>query len=460
MHFGTNPFVKFLVDVRDFGLEWTSRRYYSLYGGEVVENADDAQGQARTCVKVGILGVGITSENKEFDPSPIAKLALPASIYAGKDHGMYFPPEIGNPVWVSFDHGDAAHPRIHGSWWRNTDPNLKPEGSEVPAEFRLDKDGQVIKGPPTRRGTKTKFGHGIIYSDEASAPYVAIWSGNQESGGEGKPALVKQQITLSDTAAVPTAKDEKVDAGIYANTLEGLRLELDDTAKTVLLSGNPTMLHGDIANSFLIEDTPGTITIKTTGEENMRHEVILDNKLNKITIKANNATPQTIVFDGNTGNIEITSPLDTVVTTTGAFNVVATAASTHAYTAALTRTVAAFTDTIAGVWTATAATLNLTGTVVMNLTGLITTVTGQTILNLTAPLLNITSPIVTIAAPVVLAGTGANLPLVNTLGMAKYNAHTHLVVGPFPGLAVPTLMTMLPSTPGTPLDTTAALLGA
>ena len=473
MHFGFNPLVKYLIDIRDIGLEWTASRYYGLYSGEVApfKNSDpkikeDPQGQSRLCVKVGILGVGTSSKDGKFDPTPIERCALPASIYAGKDHGMYFPPEVGSSVWVSFDHGDADRPRVHGSWWKNLDPNLKSSGSEVPAEFRLDRNGKEIKGIPTRRGTKTKFGHGMIYSDEAASPYVAIWSGNQEAVGPGKPARITQQITLSDgdgDGAPPTVKgvDGTVQKGIYANTIEGLRLALNDTSKYIMISGLRADAEGIDANSIKIEDQTAKITVKTKGVENMRHEVILDDTKGKITVKTKNAQPQTIVMDSNSGNIEITSPLDTVVTTTGAFNVMATAASTHAFTAALTRTVGAtFTDTITGAWTATAASLNLTGSATASLTSLLTTVTGNAILSLVGAIINITAPVITLAAPVVIAGTGAPLPLINTLGLAKFNSHIHLVVGPFPGITLVPLVPMIPGTPSVPGDTTVALLGA
>ena len=342
MHFGTNPFVRYLVDIRDLGLEWTARRYYSLYGGEVVANSDDEQAQSRVCVKVGILGVGKTGENKEFDPSPISRLALPPSTYAGKDHGMYFPPEIGNAVWVSFDHGDPDHPRVHGSWWRNKDPNLAASGSEIPAEFRLDKDGVEVKGPPIRRGIKTKFGHGLIFSDEEASPYVAIWSGESTTADDQvtdfKAATVKQQITLSDATGIPTVKgvDETVDAGIYANTIYGHRLALNDTAKTIMLSGLRGDIDGIDANSFTIEDTPGKLTIKTKGPVAARHEVILDNMAGTITIQTKTGPTQSIILNSTTGNIDIVTPAIMNVTATGPMNLTSLAAANVTATGALT----------------------------------------------------------------------------------------------------------------------------
>jgi len=265
MYIGTNPIVQFMVDIRDHGLEYVSRRYYSLYGGEVVE-CSNGQGQARSSVKVGILGNGRTTASGEFQPSTIGRKALPASIYAGQDHGIFFPPECGDAVWVSFDHGDPDHPRIHGSWWRNTDEGLNQKGSEVPSEFRLDDAGNPVTGEPTRRGIKTKFGHGMIFSDEESAPYVAIWSGKQT--GPSINAVRKQQIVLSDTTgkAKRPGSGEPVETGIYANTIKGLRVELNDTKNTVLVSGksDPT---GAIANSIKIDDLLNSIVTKTKGQQ-------------------------------------------------------------------------------------------------------------------------------------------------------------------------------------------------
>ena len=461
MEFTTSPMVRWAANIAEFGLEYASRRFYGLYGATVESNEDPRQ-QGRVSARIGVLGIGTRDDAGKFTPDVHTKMLMPMSTYAGFEHGIYFPPENGDSIYVSFDHGDGQAPRHVGSFWSNPEASKTSKGSHIPTEFKTE------EGPPTKRGFKTGYGHGQIFCDDEAGPYVAIWSGKQEKSQdgaqEGKEATRNQQITLSDADSVPTVKgvDEVVQAGIYANTIYGHRVALNDTSKFVMISGLRADAEGIDANSIKIEDETSKITVKTKGVENARHEVILDDAEGKITAKTKHAQPQTIVMDSNSGNIEITSPLDTVVTATGALNVNATAASTHAYLAALTRTVGAtFTDTITGALTLTIGQAATYIGQAFSWTGTTMTWVG-TVFSFTGTQATITAPQVTIASANVLAGTGANQPLCNTLALTKFNLHGHVVVSAFPGFALP-----VPADPTTAafawipgVDTTVALLGA
>lgn len=265
-----HPLVRWIANVRDFGLEYAVRRYYGIYGGQVVD-VEDSQQQARASVKVPVTGVGRVQGDNSFTPATIARRALPSSIYAGPDHGVYFPPEPGDAAWVAFDLGDASKPRLVGSYWRNKDPNRAPANSEVPSEFKTMSNPA---GPPKKRGIKTGGGHGLIFSDEESLPYVAVWSGKQL--GVGEDAKRKRQVTLSDAAGVKTVNGETVNEGIYAHTAEGLRVKLDDTEKTITVSGKP---NGLLANAVVIEDLLGKVTVKTKTQQ-----VVIDDVTNTMSL--------------------------------------------------------------------------------------------------------------------------------------------------------------------------------
>lgn len=270
------PVLRWIANIRDYGMEYAIRRYYALYGGEVVD-VEDSKSQGRARVKVGVLGVGTVRSNKSFDPSPHPKRALPSSIYAGPDHGVYFPPEPGDSVWVAFNHGDSEHPHYMGSWWRNKSSSGDAAASEVPHEFKMLKTGAA----PKKRGIKSAGGHGMIFSDEDSARYVAIWSGEQQSAG--KSAFRKNQITLSDGQGVPNVKemtDASVKAGIYANTQYGHVFQLNDTDKKIVLAGLRADPNAETANSIIIEDTTGKITIKTKTQQ----KVVIDDEMGSITV--------------------------------------------------------------------------------------------------------------------------------------------------------------------------------
>ena len=281
-----NPILSWISNVGKFGLEYAAGRYYGLYGGIVDDNADP-QAQARIKVKVPSLGHGRRDAAGNFTAETHDRYAYPSSIYAGQDHGIYFPPEIGDAVYVSFDHGDHEVPRYHGSWWCNPGSAKAEATSHVPAEFRS-------ASSPTKRGIKTKFGHGLIFSDTEAEPYVQLWSGQQL--GPGEEAVKRQRVTLSDREG---------DAGIYLDTFDGRRLHVNDTEFKVTLSGKASDPAGAIANSITIEDMPP-----------------------KLTIKTNNPVPQTITLDGTTGNIDILSPAIINITALGAANVTATGALT------------------------------------------------------------------------------------------------------------------------------------
>ena len=283
MNFSLNPTLKWIINARDFGFEYVLNRYYGLYGGEVVECADEQQ-QARACVKVSALGVGEVQPNGVFTPDPVPRRALPSSIYAGMDHGVYFPPEAGDAVWVAFDFGDPSKPRYHGSFWRNRDPNRAAKNSEVPNEFKMDPkvvNGKAVASAPKRRGIKTGFGHGVLFNDEKSEAHVAIWSGEQL--GPSVDAARHNQITLSDSTSAPTVKtiDSTVKAGIYCNTRGGLRIAVNDTDRNIFLSGVRVDAEGETGtNSIKIDDKNSKITIKTRTQQ----RVEIDDLASKITV--------------------------------------------------------------------------------------------------------------------------------------------------------------------------------
>jgi len=285
MNLDTVPILRWMSNLRDLGLEYVSHRFYAQYGGEVVE-CNDNQSQARACVKVGVLGVGQVNPDGSFDPTPCPRRALPTSIYAGQDHGIYFPPEAGDSVWISFEMGDSEKPRYHGSWWRNRDPSRAPKNSEVPNEFKMADPTAA----PKKRGIKTAFGHGMLFSDEEASPHVAIWSGQTTTApsqtGDYKDAIRKQQITLSDTTNAPTVKgvDQTVQEGIYANTFKGLILALNDTKRKIMLSGLRADPEGVSSNAVEIEDLAATVRLKTLGAPGARNEIALNGAAQTISL--------------------------------------------------------------------------------------------------------------------------------------------------------------------------------
>lgn len=330
MEFTTNPLIRWATNITEFGLEYASKRFYSLYIG-VVESNEDLRQQGRVSARVGVLGIGTSNEAGDFTPDVHPKMMRPMSIYAGLEHGVYFPPEDGDTIYVSFDHGDGQAPRYIGSYWCNPDDAKSADTSHIPTEFKAEKG----KGVPLKRGIKTGFGHGLIFCDNPDEPYVAIWAGEQlGKDDKGRPAQGEarrsQQITLSDTTAAPTVKgvDETVEAGIYANTIYGHRVALNDTQKTIMISGLRKDAEGIEANSIKIDDNTNKITVKTKGPQDQVHSIDLDGTTNKIIIKNKGpAGAANVVELDDTGKITImTKGLQSIIIddTTGQISVIGT----------------------------------------------------------------------------------------------------------------------------------------
>ena len=249
-----NPYDIFLRDVQESGLENSiARRYYAKYEAQVTSNTDPAcQGR----VQLRVFATNI----KE----PIDIWAYPSASFAGPDYGMYFPPEIGDYVWVWFDHGDPGYPGYSGSWWLA--PNRTGESSHVPNEFK-----ELI---PTKRGIKTKHGHGLLFDDTTLLPKVELWSGLQVVPGED--AVKKNLITLSDIPGqqrltLETALKHSLklvdlplkENGVVLKTLKGIRLFFDETLQLARIeTPNKRSVVIDDPNTILSLTTPtGSIEI-------------------------------------------------------------------------------------------------------------------------------------------------------------------------------------------------------
>jgi hypothetical protein len=281
-----NPIVKWISEVGSYGLEYAARRYYGLYGANVESNVDYRQ-QGRVSARIGVLGIGTSAADGIFTPEIHSEMLSPITPYAGRDHGIYFPPEDGDVIYVSFDYGDPDCPRYVGSSWPNPSASKTAAGSFLPSEFKST-------GIPTKRGIKTKYGHGLIFSDTDDDPFVTLWSGTQQ--GTGVDALKQQQISLVNDGGYK-------DPGIYSDTFYGHRLHLNDRKRSITLAGKSADPEALLSNLVKIEDAKDKVLIKTVGAQSAAHHIELDDKLKTITIKSKDQ--QSVVIDDNLQTITI-----------------------------------------------------------------------------------------------------------------------------------------------------------
>lgn len=380
-------FFEFARRLREFGLETAIDRFYSNYPGKVTRN-DDPQQQGR--VKLTSPSLGRTDE--------LLYWAYPVSPFAGSNYGFYFPPEAGDAVWVWFENGDAQSPCYAGSWFCNPDDNKKPSTSCVPAEFRSD-----TAASPTRRGIKTKRGHGLMFEDDADQAAVEFWAGEQEDTGaaavkkrwlrmKNAPASEQSIVIGSESGHETEWRDVAGEVWIRSTTAGGHKFYMDDTNKRVLIQSN----NGNIIS---IDDVKNDISIKTAGQHSIelldsqqtilvtskdRHTLEIDDKLQGISARTAGGR-SIIMFDSTQSTImqtpasqvvaqtptgtTISDPGQVVVQAAGALSLTGTGVSiasagggpttqtasgisTSTFTGAKTETYAgALTQAIAGIWT-------------------------------------------------------------------------------------------------------------
>lgn len=261
---------EFIRRMRDFGLEAAIDRYYSKYPGKV-SKTDDPQQQGR--IKVTCEPLGRTDE--------LLNWAYPVSPFAGDNYGFYFPPEVGDTAWVWFENGETQSPNYVGSWFCNPDDAKKPATSCVPAEFRNDSAAS-----PTRRGIKTKAGHGLMFEDNPDNPKVELWSGSQESAG--KPAKKNRWLRMQDKP-----DGEKT---IVIASVSGHSTEWSDKTGDVYVR---TQTAGE--HVFDLNDTDHYALLKTKDGHYLR----LDDQVLSIELKSKDG--HTIRLQDNTKKIEVIS---------------------------------------------------------------------------------------------------------------------------------------------------------
>lgn len=135
-------FEKFRNNLFKYGLEYFGL-YYSEYDGTCFDNKDpDEQGKIRVVVQ----SIG---GNK-----PLGAWAWPKMPMAGRDKGIFWVPDKGDPVVVTFRNGNPNYPKYSGGWW----PKVGGTDNFVP-------EGAYTNGVPTRRILKTKAGHELTFDD-------------------------------------------------------------------------------------------------------------------------------------------------------------------------------------------------------------------------------------------------------------------------------------------------------
>lgn len=94
-----------MMEEQKYGFEHCGL-FYGIYKAQVVDNNDP-------------LGVGrlVLSCPTVHGPTTAQIWARPKASFGGKQNGLWAIPDIGEWVYVSFDHGRAEFPIWEGGWW-------------------------------------------------------------------------------------------------------------------------------------------------------------------------------------------------------------------------------------------------------------------------------------------------------------------------------------------------------
>lgn len=249
-------FTKWLYDLTIRGLGVAIQRYYSIYRGIVEDNKDP---EKRGRIKVYVPNAG-QSEAPDY-------WAHPALTGAGKSRGMFFAPEIGDTVWVSFREGDPSMPDVYWGGWFGTDvPDfLNPPTSEN----------------PEKKGFVTRAGHALVFNDEKGKESVTIiWNGPKDDDPANDDRKETAKLNPDKSSIFSFDKN----GGLFIKTVSSFLLQIDEAKKQLTMtSPNGSMFHiSDDDSINLIHKSGSSIamsddTIDISGKSSMNVNITGNN---------------------------------------------------------------------------------------------------------------------------------------------------------------------------------------
>ena len=218
-----------LIDLLErVGLEGLNR-YYGLQKA-IVERNDDPEERGRIQVLIPRTQVGVRLE----------VWLLPIFMGGGPDRGMFWPPEVGDRVWVVFENGNPSKPLAYiGNFYTQSG-----QLAAVPNEFAYEKQGDTVVGP-NRRGFITRIGHRLVFDDTPGSERLElVWH---------KPAPTDAAVTDRKVSADRSQGDSAslvfTDSGsIEITNASGTKVVLDTTGKAFRVedeNGNSCVLDAN-----------------------------------------------------------------------------------------------------------------------------------------------------------------------------------------------------------------------
>lgn len=202
------------------GSDINQHKIYGVMVGEVT-NIQDPDKIGRVKVKIHDL-----YEDLETDWIRVV------SLYAGKDRGNFFLPEVGDEVLISFKNGNIDTPFVIGSLWNLTD---------IPPEENSDGKNNI-------KMLKTRSGHTVTFDDTDGKENINV---KTAKGIE---------IVLNDEKNVIEIKDAKGNS----------TLKLDGEGKKVNISGKASIEVASGGTKITIDGSKNQIDLKSDAKISMK----------------------------------------------------------------------------------------------------------------------------------------------------------------------------------------------
>jgi len=220
----SQDFIDFYEWLQNSGLE-AHQVFYGTYLARVT-SVDDPTKQGRIQVLCEEVGNDI----------PPDIWAYPAFAGAGADRGWFWPPEVGDVVWIAYPRGRLTNTPVYFGGFS--------AAGRVPSELGYPEGDRVV---PTRRGFVTRAGHTFVLNDEAGKEEVSLTWRKPPS----PPTDNESAARTGDKAALRFTPD----GSIHLDAANGSTLRIDSQGR---------ILIEDKANSNTIVVDGSGVTIKTT----------------------------------------------------------------------------------------------------------------------------------------------------------------------------------------------------
>jgi uncharacterized protein involved in type VI secretion and phage assembly len=213
-----------------------SGRLYGVVIGTVT-NTKDPEGLGRVKVRLPWL-----SDKEE---STWARVLSPM---AGKERGLYLPPEVDDEVLVAFEHGLAAFPYVLGGLWN---------GKDKPPEANDD-------GKNNKRSLKSRSGHIIRLDDTQGEEKIEIL----DKSGKNTVVINTKENTITITA----------EADITISSTGGkLTLKADNDVAIESASGKLALAGNGVevsSKAGVKVEAKQNVDLTATGQMNVKGQVV------------------------------------------------------------------------------------------------------------------------------------------------------------------------------------------